>query len=145
MADSTFVLHRLTSPLRWPFIIAAVVAAVAHIPVIAPHLNEAPYMGGLFIALTVGCLTLAAGATVWDSPAVYGAAVVTCGLAVLGYVATRVVAFPMLADDVGNWFEPLGVVSIVTETAVVVLSLLALSGAQRPALVPAATGHAATR
>jgi hypothetical protein len=145
MADSTFVLHRLTSPLRWPFIVAAVVAAVAHIPVIAPHLEEAPYMGGLFIALTVGCLTLAASAVAWDSPAVYGAAIVTCGLAVIGYVATRVVAFPMLADDVGNWLEPLGVVSIVAETAVVAISLAALREASRAARRAPAVPAAAAR
>jgi hypothetical protein len=141
MAEQTFVLHRLTSPLRWPFIIAAVVAAVAHIPVIAPHLEEAPYMGGLFIALTVGCLTLAASAVAWDSPAVYGTAIVTCGLAVLGYVATRLAAFPMLADDVGNWLEPLGVVSVVAETAVVAISLGALREGSRAARrTPAVSG-----
>jgi hypothetical protein len=126
MAAPTFLLHRLRSPLRWPFIAAAVVAAVAHIPVIAPHLDEAPYMGGLFVALTAACLALAVAAAVRDTRAVYAAAIVTCGLALVGYAATRLVAFPMLADDVGNWLEPLGVVSIVAETAVVATSLLAL-------------------
>ena len=33
--------------------VAAVIAAAAHVPVIAPHLSEAPYMGVLFIVLTV--------------------------------------------------------------------------------------------
>jgi hypothetical protein len=32
----------------------------------------------------------------------------------------------MLADDVGNWLEPLGVVSIVAETVVVASSIAAL-------------------
>ena len=136
----------LGSPLRGPLALAAVVAAVAHIPVIAPHLDEAPYMGGLFIALTGACLLLAGAVLAYDSALVYLASAVTCGAAVLGYAATRLVAFPMLADDVGNWFEPLGVVSILTETAVVVLSLLALSGARRPAApVPAPAVHGAMR
>ena len=56
----------------------------------------------------------------------YIAAGVTCGLAVLGYAATRLAAFPMLADDVGNWFEPLGVLSITTETIVVAAAASAL-------------------
>jgi len=42
-----------------------------------------------------------------------------CTAAVIGYLATRLVAFPMLADDVGNWFEPLGVVSVLSELVVV--------------------------
>jgi hypothetical protein len=127
----TSLSHRVGAPLRWPLAAAATVAAAAHIPVISPHLEEAPYMGVLFIALTSACLILAAAALMYDSPAVYAASAFTCGSAVLGYAATRLIAFPMLADDVGNWYEPLGVVSVLSETAVVVLSIAALLGARR--------------
>lgn len=123
----------LNIPYRWIIIAAAVVAAVAHIPVIAPHLDEAPYMGVLFIVLTVACLVLAAAMAVHDSPIVYALSVLTCGLAVAGYAATRLVAFPMLADDVGNWLEPLGVVSIVSESVVVIGSVGALVLGRAPA------------
>src|SRR5689334_3194664 len=106
----------LTQPMGRPqravVAVAALVAAGAHVPVIAPHLDEAPYMGVLFVVLTVGCLVIAAAALVRDTAAVYALAVLTCGLAVIGYVATRLVPFPMLGDDVGNWLEPLGVVSV---------------------------------
>ena len=98
---------------------AAAVAALAHVPVIGPHLDEAPYMGVLFVVLTAACAFLALAALVRGGRAVYALTVLTCGLAVLGYVATRLVAFPMLADDVGNWLEPLGVVSIVSESIAV--------------------------
>ena len=37
----------LNVPWRWVVIVAALVASVAHVPVIAPHLDEAPYMGCL--------------------------------------------------------------------------------------------------
>lgn len=116
----------LDSRFRPVVVLAAVIAAAAHIPVIAPHLAEAPYMGALFILLTTACLVLAATLTFHDGPVVYGLSVLTCGLAVIGYAATRLVAFPMLADDVGNWLEPLGVVSILSETVVVVSASLAL-------------------
>jgi hypothetical protein len=122
----TFLLHRQASPARWPLAVAAVVAAVAHLPVIREHLEEAPYMGVLFLVLTAACFALAGAALVRDTRVVYAASAVTCGLAVIGYVATRLVAFPMLADDVGNWLEPLGVVSVASETGVVVLSLTVL-------------------
>ena len=138
-----FLVTSQGSPLRWPLAAAAAVAAVAHIPVIGSHLTEAPYMGVLFIVLTAACFALAVTVTIIDSHAVYSAAALTCGLAVIGYAATRLVAFPMLADDVGNWFEPLGVVSVVSEVFVVGAALLDLqrrsATAQHRALAPAST------
>jgi hypothetical protein len=55
------------SPWRWLLTVAAVVTAVAHVPVIAPHLEEAPYMGVLFVVLTVACMFLAAATLVRDT------------------------------------------------------------------------------
>jgi hypothetical protein len=127
MAQShPFVLASLTLPQRWLVAVAAAVAATAHVPVIAPHLEEAPYMGVLFIVLTAACLVLAVTVLVRDTAAVYSLSVLTCGLAIVGYAATRLVAFPMLADDVGNWMEPLGVVSVVSEAVVVAAAASAL-------------------
>ena len=134
-ASSRTAASVLTEPLRRRqrsvLAVGALVAAAAHVPVIGPHLDEAPYMGVLFVVLTVGCAAIALAALVRDTAAVYGLAVLTCGLAVLGYVATRLVAFPMLADDVGNWLEPLGVVSVLSESVVVVAAIVALLGARR--------------
>jgi hypothetical protein len=113
---------------------AAAVAAIAHVPVIPPHLEEAPYMGVLFIVLTAACGFLGVAALVRGGRAVYLLTVITCGLAVLGYAATRLVAFPMLADDVGNWLEPLGVVSIVSESIAVAAALVGLRRASRDAV-----------
>jgi len=114
------------SPWRWPLAVAAVVAAAAHVPVVSPHLHEAPYMGVLFVLLTAACLLLAVAVLTVDSPAVYLAAATVCGLAVVGYAATRLVAFPQLADDVDNWFEPLGVLAVLAEMSVVSVAAFAL-------------------
>ena len=108
---------------RTTLVVAALVASAAHVPVIAPHLDEAPYMGALFLAFTVTCLGLAALAVVRPSRGVWASAAAVCGSAVVTYAATRLVAFPQLADDVGAWFEPLGVVSVVSESAVVAAAL----------------------
>jgi len=113
-------------PLRWVAVAGATVAALAHVPVTGEHLHEAPYMGVLFIALTVTCLGYAAAMTVYDAAAVHLAAALTCSAAVVGYTLTRLIAFPMLADDVGNWLEPLGIVSIVAESIVVAVAVAAL-------------------
>lgn len=125
MSSAQFV-RRLAAPQRYLVAAAAGLAALAHIPVIAPHLQEAPYMGVLFIIFTIACLALGGAALVWDAPVVYLAAAATCGLAILSYCATRLVAFPLLSDDVGNWLEPLGVVSVVAEAVVVAACTSAL-------------------
>lgn len=121
-----FLTRRLDRPARAVVAGAALVAAAAHVPVIAPHLEEAPYMGVLFLVLTAACLLIATAAVVRDTAAVYALAILTCGLAVIGYAATRLVPFPMLADDVGNWLEPLGVVSVLSELVVVGAAVTAL-------------------
>ena len=128
---TSMLLEPMRSPWRGVVALAALVAALAHVPVIGPHLDEAPYMGVLFVVLTVGCSAIALAALVRDAAAVYGLAVLTCGLAVLGYAATRLIAFPMLADDVGNWLEPLGVVSVISESVVVIAAVRALLSRRR--------------
>jgi hypothetical protein len=121
-----FALRPRHSPLRWLLAATTVIVAAAHVPVIAPHLDEAPYMGALFIVLTVGCATIGLAALIRDTAGLYMVATVTCGLAVVGYAATRLLAFPMLADDVGNWLEPLGIVSVIGELTVIATAMTAL-------------------
>ncbi|MDF0529337.1 hypothetical protein [Tsukamurella sp. 8J] len=133
----TFAWSETRSRARWVLAAAAAVAAVSPIPVIAPHLDEAPYMGIAFVVLTAACGLVAATALWVDSGAVYAAALTTCSLAVVGYIATRSMSFPELGDDVGDWFEPLGVVSVCAETIAVCAAGWGLSRALRS---PAPTG-----
>lgn len=56
----------LNSRFRPVVVLATVVAAAAHVPVIAPHLAEAPYMGALFILLAAACMALAMTLTFHD-------------------------------------------------------------------------------
>lgn len=130
---STYLFRRCRSPQRFPVALLAATTAVAHLPVIGPHLSEAPYMALLFIALTAACLVLAGIVLVVDFLAVYAAVGAICALAVAGYVATRLVPFPLLADDVGNWFEPLGVIAVTAETGVVIVTIWALAAGPRDA------------
>jgi hypothetical protein len=131
MSDTARHRSSTDSLLRIAVVAAIAVAAVAHIPVIAPHLHEAPYMGVLFIVFTGACLALGATIAVTGRTWAYRASTVVCGTAVLAYAATRLVAFPQLADDVGNWREPLGVVSVISESMVVVLAVFAVTRRSR--------------
>ncbi|HET6877403.1 MAG TPA: hypothetical protein VFH38_07725 [Jatrophihabitans sp.] len=133
----TFLTTARHSRWRWLLVPTLLAAAAAHLPVIPEHLAEAPYMGALFITLSAGCVILAATLISFDSTLVYALAITTCALAITGYLATRMVAFPMLADDVGNWTEPLGVVSISVEFVALLAAATAVRGTARPARLAA--------
>ena len=117
-------------------------AGLAHLPVAPMHLREAPYMGGLFLAFAATGVVL--GALLWWRPGRWPVDIagMLCVAAVLTYAATRLVAFPQIGDDVGNWGEPWGVVSIVLESSVVVLAAVSRRAAA-VASPPARVGLAA--
>lgn len=121
-----FLWSPLRNPLRWAVASGVGFSALAHFPVAGEHLRHAPYSGVGFIVLIVGCLLIATAALTWDTAAVYALAMVVCGLAVAGYVASRVVALPGHGHDVGNWFQPLGVVAVLAETATAAASVCVL-------------------
>jgi hypothetical protein len=76
-----------------------------------------------------------------------------CGAAVVLYLVSRGPGMPGMSDDIGDWANELGLVSVASETIVVVLACLTLlrrpAGAGRPlllavlgaALVLAAAGY----
>lgn len=101
---------------------ALVVAAAAHVPVTPEHLREAPYMGIAFIGFTLAALALGGWLTSSRSSTPLVAAWLLCAAAVATFVLTRVVPLPELADDVGNWTEPLALISIAAESVVLALT-----------------------
>lgn len=122
-------LRHLLRPL---LVVALFVTGAAHIPVIPEHLQEAPYIGALFIALSVTSFVLAAVIVVRDVPAVYVVTAIVTGLAIFAYLLSRAVGLPQIGDDIGNWFEPLGVVAVIAEfIAVLTAGGIALSGQRR--------------
>ena len=115
----------LRSPWRWLTAILLIGAAAAHMPVIAEHLREAYYMGVLFTAFTLAALVLAAAVLVFDAIVVYWLSAALCVAAIALYAVTRITALPELADDVGNWTEPLGLTAISVEFLAAVVCLMA--------------------
>jgi hypothetical protein len=103
---------------------AALVASAAHVPGVGEHLHEAPYMGVLFAMFAAACVAVAVVAAARPNPAVFVSAGGLCAAALSTYAATRLVAFPQLAGDVGNWGEPLGLVSVAAELLVLACALL---------------------
>lgn len=109
-------------------ILALIASAAAHIPVTPEHLREVPYVGVMFLVLIVACLALAASLAVRDSPVAWVATAATTSLAIAAYIVSRSVGLPDMADDIGNWREPLGIAAITAEA----LALLTASCALAP-------------
>ena len=69
----------------------------------------------------VGLLT-AATLMVRRSWLTWGAAFAVAAGPLLGFIASRGPGLPNYTDDMGNWFEPLGVASVLVELAVMVIA-----------------------
>lgn len=110
------------SPSQWMASALLLVAAATHIPLIPAHLEEAPYVGVLFIALSAVCVALAGMILVLDTNAVWLLSGATCLAAVVAFLASRTVGLPQIGDDIGNWTEPMGVPAIASEVLLVVLA-----------------------
>jgi hypothetical protein len=110
------------SPAQWCASFLLLVAAGTHIPLVRDHLEEAPYVGWLFIALSVACIVLAVGIVLVDNPGVWILSGAVCLAAVVAFLASRTVGLPQIGDDVGNWTEPLGIPAVASEVLMVVLA-----------------------
>jgi hypothetical protein len=94
--------------------------ATAHVPVIEPHLVEAPYIGIGFVLLVVAGFYLAVRLVVDPDELVWMGTAVVGVLALLGYVLSRSVGLPQIGDDVGAWADPLGITAVSCELLMVV-------------------------
>ncbi|MEU8964203.1 hypothetical protein AB0C89_21210 [Streptomyces sp. NPDC048491] len=116
----------LHHPLRFPAALLLAIAGAVHIPVIPQHLQEAPYIGALFIVLTAVCLGLALGLPGYDSTTLWAASGLVTAATVLAYALSRTVGLPQIGDDVGNWTDPLGLAAIASEGLTAALAATAL-------------------
>lgn len=127
------------SPLRWPVALSLLINAGIHLNLAPTHLSEAPYIGVGFIALGVTSAVLAVALVAVDSVATWTAAGLVSLFGLIGFVASRTVGLPLIGDDIGNWTEPLGYPTMVTEFLVVVHSAFvvvsrARTGVPRPSV-----------
>lgn len=116
----------LRSKARWLAIPALVTAGAVHVPIMFEHLHEVPYLGALFVALTVTTLIGAAVLAVYDSRVVWLAMGAVCLAAVAGYLWSRGVGLPGASDDIGDWMDPLGIAAITSETIVAITAAFVL-------------------
>jgi hypothetical protein len=118
--------------------------AVAHVPVIEPHLVEAPYIGVGFVLLAVVGVYLAVRLVVDPDELVWFATGALGVLAVVGYVLSRSVGLPEIGDDVGAWADPLGLTAVSCELVMVLAATghLVLGSRSRRRRVSVSSGGA---
>jgi FtsP/CotA-like multicopper oxidase with cupredoxin domain len=87
-------------------------------------LTEAPYLGVAFAALVVGSGLAAAGLAVVRRTRRLEAAVASVAVTTaVGYVVSRSIGLPQIADHAGHWADAWGTASLVVEGALVLLAV----------------------
>ena len=96
-----------------------------HVMDLPGKLEEVPYMGLMYIGVIVAAGILVhriiSGPTRRDFLAAAGLAAAVF----VGFVINRTIGMPGATDDIGNWTEPLGLLSLVIEAWVVVAGVTA--------------------
>jgi hypothetical protein len=103
-------------------------AAVALIHLLDAHdtFVSAPYKGWLYVCLIVCSLATAAVLVRRSDQRAWTAALLLPLGAIAAFVVSRTVGLPSGADDIGNWWEPLGVASLFVEGLLVVIAAAVL-------------------
>ena len=100
--------------------------ALVHVLQLPDAFRAIDYLGLLFIAAIVLALVLAAALTRMSDARMWAATGALPALLLIGYVLSRTSGLPGFSDDVGEWSEPLGLVSMVFEGLLVCLSATVL-------------------
>lgn len=111
--------------------------AVASIHIIdqrgVPGLKEPEYVQTLYYLLEVAGVVASALLLTKHAERAW---VLSLGVAagpIIGYVLSRGPGLPDYSDDIGNWTEPIGVLSLVVEGALVMLAATILAASRRSA------------
>jgi len=109
----------------------AVPAALGLLAVAFVHLIDGPgsltdelYVGALELILAAACVPLAVLLLTRPVRLFWHASGALCTAALLVYIASRTTGLPGSTDDIGNWFQTLGVFNVLFEAAVIAVAAL---------------------
>jgi hypothetical protein len=117
--------------------------ALVHLLDAVNQFAEHKYVFVLYLLLMAGSLAVAAFLLRTDSRLAWSLVTLIGGLTLLGFVLSRTTGLPNFNDDIGNWAEQLGLASLFTEGAAVLLGLYKLATTpriERGGLIAAVTG-----
>jgi hypothetical protein len=112
--------------------------ALVHVLQLPDAFAAVDYLGVLFVGAIVASVVLAALLTRMSDQLVWAATGALPALVLIGYILSRTSGLPGFTDDIDEWTEPLGLVSMVFEGLLVCLSAAVLSSHVR---MPEASTH----
>lgn len=77
--------------------------------------QEVRYIGIMYVAVVIACVVIAERILMKGTREDYLAAAALFGAVLVGYVVNRTVGMPGAKEDIGNWLEPLGFISVFIE------------------------------
>ena len=110
----------------------ASVAAI-HILDLPGKFAETPYLAAFFVALIIASFVLTERLFVAGTRRDFLAAAALSTAVIVGFTINRTVGMPGATGDIGNWLEPLGLLSIVVEAFVLWQSIAAVVAMPRKA------------
>jgi hypothetical protein len=93
---------------------------VVHVPVAVQHIREVPYLGVAFYAFVLGAAALLGSLVERSRTTTWCCVLVGAGLALVTYVISRSVGLPGASDDVGDWGNTLGLISVGSELVLLI-------------------------
>ncbi|TDW29805.1 hypothetical protein [Cryobacterium psychrophilum] len=108
--------------------------AAVHILDLPGKFAETPYLGYVYLLLIVASFVIMERLITGGSRLDFAAAAALAAAVLIGFTINRTVGMPGAMDDIGNWFEPLGLLSLVIEAFVVwqaISAVVQLSAAPR--------------
>jgi hypothetical protein len=115
--------HHLTR--RVATILGLAGIAVIHLLDLPGKFAETPYLGWAYLAMILACAILIERIATNPKNTDYLAAAVVAASVLAGFVVNRTVGMPGATDDIGNWLEPLGFLSLFVEAFTVWQALAA--------------------
>ena len=104
----------------------AVVGAI-HILDLPGKFAETPYLAFAYIGLILVTAVLVERVLVVGSRIDFLAAAALSAAVIIGFIVNRTVGMPMATGDIGNWLEPLGLLSLAVEGFVIWQALVAVA------------------
>jgi hypothetical protein len=113
------------SPFRVPRLVAVIALAsliAVHVPVAVQHLVEVPYLGVAFYAFILASAALLGSLIEDNHTGVWVCVLLGSALAIVTYVISRAVGLPGASDDIGDWSNTFGLISVASELVLLLTS-----------------------
>lgn len=93
--------------------------AAVHLADLPDKIEEVPYLGWAYIGLIAVSLMLAELVITRADRRLMAASAALSAAVIVGFAINRTIGMPNAMDDIGNWTESLGMISLLIEAAVV--------------------------